>query len=128
MTTFFIAPFRPADWQVSKSDLRIDPDWYRQRLTEDWPGIEFRATAGPSSLEWDFLVTQEGARIFGMLDSGLQVVSTDTPYEEYFLWHRSAITDQYELYLFNDSSLDSLQLTTRTTIEELKRFCGGQSV
>lgn len=125
MTSFYVAPFRPSDWETVKSDLQIDPDWYKRRLSQDWPGIEFLASMGLSSLVWGFLVTRAGARIFGMLDSGLQVVSTDTPYEEYFLWHRSVIEKQYDLFLFNDSSPDSLQLTSRTKIGDLRHFCGG---
>jgi len=128
MTTFFIAPYEPQRWETAKSDLQIDPDWYRKRLLERWPGIVFsKISPEDYLLEWGIPVSTAGAAIHGGLQTNQNIVDLDTPFEEFFLWHRQIIPGQYRLYLFNDSSWGSLELTVDTTIEEIQQFVGGRT-
>jgi hypothetical protein len=117
MPNFFVSPYEPKDRNPAKSDLIIDVNWYRERLREKWPDIRF-FVASPDlmALQWEF---GEG---IGSLDKYLQIVSLDGPYEEYFYWHRQVITEQYRLFLFNETSWASLELTYKTTLEDIIRF------
>ena len=135
MTTFFIAPYEPsedpADWEDlrHRSDLSIDPEEYRQLLIERWPSTTFFQRSDISPLEWEIRVEepdQSGAYgTIGMLHGDLQVVSVETPFEEFFLWHREIISNEHRLFLFNDSSYESLELTEQTTLREIQEFVGG---
>jgi hypothetical protein len=137
MSTFFIAPYEPTDdpsrWEALKttSDLRIDPTWYREQLVRRWADIEFFEIPSPRPLHWSLYTKAEGGELIpqgsGSLQANLQVISMGTPVEEFFLWHRSIIPRNYRLFLFNDSSWDSLELTPGTTIEEISRFIADRS-
>ena len=134
MTSFFIAPYEPTDdpnkWEELKtaSNLKIDPVSYRQRLLEKWPYTKFFRTSDTLALQWSlYIETKEGVIVPGSvaaLHGDYQVVSLDTPYEEFFLWHRSVIPSVHALFLFNSSSWDSLELTSETTLKETQRFVG----
>jgi len=135
MTSFFIAPYEPTDdpsrWEALKtaSNLKIDPASYRQRLLDKWPHTKFFRTSDILALQWSlYIETKEGSIVPGpiaALHGDYQVVSLDTPYEEFFLWHRSVIPSMHALFLFNSSSWDSLELTSGITLEEIQRFVGG---
>ena len=130
MTTFFIAPYEPQKWETAKSDLRIDPNWYRERLLEKWPEVLFFKTSpNVYLLNWELSISPGPTGSvggIGGLQTNQQIVSMSTPFEEFFLWHRQIIPGQYRLYLFNDSSWDSLELTADTTIEDIQQFVGGR--
>ena len=61
----------------------------------------------------------------GALHADTQIVSFDTPYSDFFLWHRSVVPIEHDLYLFNDSSWESLKLDPDTTLDEIKKFVSG---
>lgn|SRR5690554_4269397 len=125
MTAFFIAPYEPLTWASTSSDLKIDPDWYKHQLLQSWPNIEFFQSATQYYvLSWRFPPTVKGAGVLAGLQENLQVVSMSAPFEAYILWHRSVISEKYALYLFNDSSTDSLELTSRLTVQDVKQFVG----
>jgi hypothetical protein len=128
MTTgFFVAPYRPTDWQTAASSLRIDPERYRSLLKEKWgDNIRFLQEEH-SALAWDLRFYSEDGTTqgsFGRLFGDLQIVALETPYEEFFLWHRSVIEGDHRLFLFNASSPESLELGSDTTMDEIRRFCG----
>lgn len=133
MTSFVIAPYKSRNGlsQIPDlrpaNDLRIEPTEYKRSLSERWPGVAFYDTPSYIPLSWGLLVSKNGARVFGVLDEDMQTVSLDTPYEEFFLWHRSVIPSHYALFLFNDSDFEDMELTSETTLEELKYFVGGTS-
>jgi len=58
------------------------------------------------------------------LQSNLQYVSfkLGLHFTDFIVWHRQMIPPQYALFLFNDSSWDSLQLSENTTREEIQAF------
>lgn len=124
MTAFYIAPFAPHNDNVYHSDLKIDSAWYQKQLLDEWTGVKFYHPTPEASLAWDLPGTLKDYFIYGILHQNLQVVSVDTPYEEFFLWHRRIIPTNYKLYLFNNSSLRSLELKLNTKIDEIRRFCG----
>lgn len=135
MTSFFIAPYEPTDdpekWEELKtaSNLKIDPVSYRQQLLQQFPHTKFFRTSDTLALQWSlYIETKEGDIVpssIAALHGDYQVVSLDTPCEEFFLWHRSVIPSEHALFLFNSSSWDSLELTSETTLEEIQRFVGG---
>jgi hypothetical protein len=125
MTAFFIAPYEPLTWASTSSDLEIDPDWYKRQLLKNWPNIEFfQPTTKYYVLSWRFPSTAEGSGSLAGLQENLQVISMSAPFEEYIVWHRSIIPDDYTLYLFNESSSNSLELTSKLTIEDIEQFVG----
>ena len=106
MATFFIGPYRPKERDAmatkvirKSNDLRIDPVEYQALLLERWPGISVYSPPQYVLLEWVFPVTREGAGPIGDLEDN-QTVFLDTPFGEFFLWHRSIIPAQYQLFLF----------------------------
>lgn len=124
MTAFYIVPFPPGNGKSPDSDLKIDSTWYKKHLLADWIGVKFYDDAQEASLAWDLPVTVKDPFIYGILHPDLQVVSLGTPYEDFFLWHRRIVPANYKLYLFNDSSLSSLELTLDTNFDEVRKFCG----
>jgi hypothetical protein len=127
MTSFFIAPFKPAEWETAKSDLKIDPEVYRQQLQEAFPGTKFYKTSGDFLLRWGLPTSMQGAHIFGGLHGDGQIVSIDTPYEAFFLWHRTVVPAKYKLFLFNASSTDCIELKPGATLDDIKSFIRGPS-
>lgn len=126
MTAFYIAPYKPTDWESATSDLVIDPTSYKEKMLERWPESEFFSTSPELPLQWMISSFSEGDEMpphgIGSLHADMQIVSFDTPYSEFFLWHRSVIQSQHDLYLFNDSSLESLKLEPDTTFDEIEEF------
>ncbi|MBN1123046.1 MAG: hypothetical protein JXJ17_18370 [Anaerolineae bacterium] len=53
-----------------------------------------------------------------------QTLTLDAPYEAFFLWHRSVIPVEYRLYLFHESSSDSMELKPATKLEDLHKYLG----
>ena len=128
MSTFFISPYRPEerDAMATKiirktSDLRIDLVEYKALLLERWPGISVYSPPQYVLLEWVFPVTREGAGPVGGLENN-QTVFLDTPFDEFFLWHRTIIPAQYQLFLFHEGSWDTLELKPEITLEEIQSF------
>lgn len=128
MALFFISPYRPEerDAMATKiirktSDLRIDLVEYQALLLERWPGISVYSPPQYVLLEWVFPVTREGAGPVGGLENN-QTVFLDTPFDEFFLWHRTIIPAQYQLFLFHEGSWDTLELKPEITLEEIQRF------
>jgi hypothetical protein len=134
MTSFIIAPYPPIDdpskWDElsSLNDLKIDPNKYREEMKNTWPMVEFFSTSNKIPLQWMINIPNadtagiEGT--IGMLHSDLQVVSFDTPYEPFFLWHRQFIDIKHKLYLFNTSSWKYLELKVNTSLEDISGFVG----
>lgn len=128
MATFFIAPYRPKERDAMATkiirktiDLRIDPVEYQALLLERWSGISVYSRPQYVLLEWVFPATREGAGPIGGLEDN-QTVFLDTPFDEFFLWHRTIIPAQYQLFLFHEGSWDTLELKPEISLEEIRRF------
>jgi hypothetical protein len=134
MTSYFITPFDPninPNWDVKDIDLIIDSKYYQQQLLLKWPATKIIQSPIGSPLSWVMYKVLKDGQLescgIGELDSGLQIVSVDTPYEEYFLWHRGLIPSRYRLFLFNESDItETLELKPETTIEIIEQYCGKQ--
>lgn len=122
---FFVAPYRPTDWETANSNLRIKPEIYRKQLAEKWPDIAFYESGPTTLLAWGLKVG-ENARLYGGLQDNQQIVWLDFPHAQFFLWHRTVIPISYPLFLFSTSSWDSLELTSETTFEEVQFFVGAR--
>jgi hypothetical protein len=126
-TRFFIAPYKPTEWEEASSDLRIDPQEYREKLLERWPDAETYLTlAGPYSLlEWQLFQRDEFG-LSGALMKDRMTVSFDAHLEfiKYILWYRAFVPASYQLFLFNSSSLESFELKSSVTGQELEGFTG----
>jgi len=134
MTTFFVAPYRPEDRESidsktiqTTSHLIIDSVEYKNLLQIKWSGIRISQSSEYVLLEWFFPVMDGWAGPIGGLDKDKQTIFLDTPFEEFFLWHRSIIPDEYKLFLFHDGSWKNLELKPDTGLEEIQQFCGKQS-
>jgi hypothetical protein len=125
MATYFITPYKPTEWETAHSDLQIDPAEYKHQIITHWPETEFYTPSGRVSLEWGIPESKGGARIHGGLHDDRQVISLDTPFEKFFLWHRSVIPNQYKLFIFHESTWESLELTGDTTLEDIQKYVDG---
>ena len=132
-TTFFITPFDPKAWEdpddtspKPTSDLCIKPSEYREALLLRWPEITF---AHEYPLRWELPPeTEQYAGLWGQLQDNQQIVGFGTgpkkSFIDFILWHRIIIPAQYQLFLFNSSSWDSLILTRDTTEQDIISFTG----
>jgi hypothetical protein len=133
LTIFFISPYKPIDDPEKcalriASDLKIDPKYYRRQLFKDWPMVQFIRTSNIASLQWIIRIPSAEGFVegtIGMLHQNLQVVSFDTPYEPFFLWHRQIVDSRHRLYLSNSSSMDYMELKPDVTVEEIRQFISG---
>jgi hypothetical protein len=131
MATYFIAPFEPVNnpeqWEslTHVSNLVIDPGSYKKKLAEDWPLAKFFETVGSALVLWSLYTEEEGKIIFatiGYLQDNQQIVALDSPHIAFFLWHRSVIPKKYRLWLFKDTSWNSIELRPDTTADEVREF------
>jgi len=128
MISFFVAPFRPDNWESAVSDLRIAPESYCKQMRQQWPHANIYSPPPDSTyaLRWE-LNEEEQLGAAGGLQKDQQVVEI-SPYPQtsflgFVLWHRAAVSNKYRLFLFSSSSLDYLELTFQTTAEDVKQFC-----
>jgi hypothetical protein len=130
MTTFLITTRVPAQHEEAVGDLRIDPATYRAQLVERWPHTQFKEAPG-FPLQWILYTrSEEGVEVaqgIGKLHNDLQTVTVDTPYEEFFLWHREVVPPRQRLFLYDLSSMRSLELTVDITFQTVEEFCEGRS-
>jgi hypothetical protein len=138
--SFYIAPYDPPDEddpnfqeKINGSALKIDPKAYETAILKRWPQtvIETPLKSNDSfALPHWILPTQRegysGLRVRLLLD--IQVVAFGIGPEETFLdfilWHRSFIPTHYQLFLFNSSDTNSLELTGDTTAQDISEFTG----
>lgn len=132
MTSYFITPFDPnitRNGELDNVDLIIDPEYYRQQLLLKWPGTKIVESTVGFSLQWVLWDILKDGQLescgIGQLHRDKQIVSVDTPYEEYFLWHRKLVPSRYQLFLFNESDITkNLKLMPDMTIDTIEHYCG----
>jgi hypothetical protein len=131
MATYFIAPFEPVNdpeqWEDLKraSDLVIDPDFYKEQLSEAWPLAEIFDPVGTEILSWSLNVEEEDGivpGVIGAVQGNRQIVTLDAPNVDFFLWHRSVIPEKYRLWLFTDTSWNSIELQHDTTAGAIREY------
>ena len=126
----FILPFDPIHWknpadstQVPTSDLEIRPDEYQEAIQKDWPGTTF-GQEPLHAIGWNLSSKDSELGMRGSLHSDFQVVSHGWGAEvvDFVLWHRAFVAEEHKLYLNIEGSWDSLELTSKTTADEIKNF------
>jgi hypothetical protein len=131
MSAFFITPYLPSEWESASSELMIDPETYREKLLERFPETEFLEPDESMLLEWSlYEINSEGVRMplgMGALHADHQVLSMNTPVEEFFQWHREIIDAEHRLYLSEGGSGTSVELEKGVTLEEIETFLGTRS-
>jgi hypothetical protein len=126
-TSFFVAPYEPDSWESAPSDLRIDPEQYRRQMQQEWPEAAIQSPPPfPTYLLWWRLDGEGELGAEGGLQNDRQVVET-RPYPEpsflrFVLWHRKVVVREHRLFLFREDSPRSLELTSSTSADELRRF------
>ena len=133
-TIFFIGPYKPEGGEEQREDplgFKIDPSEYKKALEASWPQVTFFRTSEKFPLQWIIQIKHPSGKgslgTIGALHANLQVISCDTPLVEFFYWHRTYVPLDYKLYLFDDSSWESLELTPKTTEAEIQDFVTGSS-
>ncbi len=136
-TKFFIAPYSPAAWKSEDnttdkpiSNLRIDATEYYKYLLGKWKDATIHSQPSPGCLlEWSLpLETGEYIGLEGCLQENQQIIEFGTgpkkSFLDFIISHRGFISDEHQLYLFNSSSWDSLELTSSTTEQDIINFTG----
>jgi len=130
---YIVAPYTPDEWESAQSDLKIDPVWYKDKLTNRWPNIEFydpQEVYGDKivhpALMWGLPVPYK-THITCQLHHELQRISLDIGVAEFFVWHRKIIDNKYRLYIYklfimSVTEHDYLELTSDISIEDIREF------
>lgn len=121
---FIITPYEPKHWETAVSGLRIDTEVFGRRLVEQWKNAQITLSA-KGGLLWQ-IPEDESAGFFGELQSNNQIVTFGpgnwTIYKDFILWYRQQVPENYPLYFFNSTSLESLIITSTTTPVDIERF------
>ncbi len=129
---YYIVPYDPAGWRDPDaddttrphSDLRVNINDFDKQLRQRWNEAEtfpYRS--------WQF-VYPDGQGILGSFindtDGNYQIAAIEVGrgFNEFVLWYRSFIPPEYLLFLFLEGQWNSLQLTSRTPLEEIAAFTG----
>jgi len=136
-TKFFIAPYSPAAWKSEDhttdkpiSNLRIDVNEYYKHLVGKWKDAIIHSQPSPGCLlEWSLpLETGECIGLEGCLQENRQIIEFGTgpkkSFLDFIISHRGFISNEHQLYLFNSSLWDSLELTSDTTKQDIINFTG----
>jgi hypothetical protein len=128
MGHLFISIYRPEDWTGSEwkvqIDFQVDPDVMAEAIKGRWPEAEIWVNQAPDRpVEW-MLPSQ----FWGWLQSSRDtVVFMDGPKQdmvEFVLWYRTFVRPSIRLFLEDDWSDRSLELTADTTAKEITDFAG----
>lgn len=131
MATYFVAPFQPvrdpATWEelMHLSNLTIDVDSYKGQLVAQWPQTKIHPNVGGEILLWTLFEAEANSiacRGIGTIQSNRQIVTFDSPYVDFFLWHRTMIPQEHRLWLFKDTSWNNLEMRSDTLWEEIAQF------
>jgi hypothetical protein len=132
-TSFFIGPIDPAVWYAEKdkenkpsSDLKINPAEYQLELLRKWPYANIGRGVFTNYLLWWTLDTKDELGPEGGLQSDQQHVSFKygkNTFIDFILWHRGFVSANYQLYLFNSSSVPKhLILTPKSTVQHIEYY------
>lgn len=128
MTKVLIVPYRPENWTghgwTHDIDFQVDPAVLLQAMRDRWPDASVDFSQLPeTSVEWNF-----PSHFWGHLQSNCQAVSVTTgPKQsliEFVLWYREFIDPSIRLFLMNEWSEETLELTLRTSADEITDFVG----
>ncbi|HVU14996.1 MAG TPA: hypothetical protein VHD90_27170 [Phototrophicaceae bacterium] len=128
---YYITPYDPEGWRDPDaddstrphSDLRVNVNDFDKQLRQRWHEAE--ASRG----SWQFNYP-DGQGIGGSLiddnegDHQIAAIEVGRGFNEFVLWYRSFIPPEYPLFLFLEGQWNSLQLTSRTPLEEIAAFTG----
>jgi hypothetical protein len=131
--TCFIFPADTKLWEdpndtseKPKSDLRIDRNLFRLKLKERFPYLRDGGYRGEFDLNNE---NEEGVGIWVSTVEGDYETAYIKPQGvnlyKFVLWYREFVPEKYPLY-FNcfSHSFDGLELTSSTTIDDIKAFLG----
>ena len=123
---FCIGPVKETYPPFTESDLKIDPEDYKQKLITRWKGITFyESPATDEPLLWSLPADKPGAAgaLASLLDNMQSICSGYDPHlAEFAIWHRSVIPGKYQLYMRVIRTEEALELTAETTIEDIYSF------
>ncbi len=130
-TKFYIAPYKPSDWENQGSDIKINSDHLQDAINTRWIAATFKDKNLDRFYELEWRLPPENnsfAGLWGGLRKDMRTVEFDTgpkrSFIDFILWYRSYISSQQVLYLFNSSDLKSLELKTEVTEEDIVKFTG----
>ena len=128
MGRLFILPYRPEDWTGSEwttqIDLQVEPNVLAEAIKNHWPEAEVQVERIPyAPVEWAF-----PSQFMGCLLPSRDTISfTDGPKQsliEFVPWYRTFIGASVKLFLLDEGSDRSLELTAETSTEEITDFVG----
>jgi len=131
--TWFVTPYDPKHWQdpldrgkKPTSDLHVDGSEFYQFARSRVPElVDYNPGASFSMYK---ISNDDGTTLRVNLYQGNQIISLDNtptpPFFDFVLAYRAFVSAQYPLFFFNSSSWDSLQLTSKTTKQDLRKFMG----
>jgi hypothetical protein len=116
------------DESIPSITLRLDPDWLRERIHEQWPDAKFDTRQPrPTAYLLDWVIEIEGELVSGALHRDqYAVVITSTPHRgseqalyTFAAWYRSVIDPAMPLYLYEWAD-EAIPLDVGITAETLQ--------
>lgn len=120
--TYFLSPFCPPIWE-GETNLYIDAEIYEKALAERWDiKILARNLPNPGNvLTWD--VYDKGSVVIeGGLQSGNQIITLQGGTRDmaaFVVWHRSVVTNDSPLYLFDEGLHLKFEINSDTQISDI---------
>ena len=122
----FITPYPPEQWETASSDLQIDSNTFALAFQQEWPLADVKVYE-EGGVSWN-IPEESSVGFYGSLQTNLQIIGfvpgTWTAMFDLILWYRRFVDISYQLYFFNSSSWDSIELTNETTKQDIQKFLG----
>lgn len=126
MISFFILPYNPVHWKTAKSDLVIDPEWYRTMMQQKWPEAKIYIPPADSTYLVRWEIDQNEIYITGGLQSDHQTVSFKPGFKlnlpAFVLWHREIIPEKFQLFLTWEETWESMEIKSDTSEQDILDF------
>ncbi len=123
MTTFLLTSEHPEDKAKGRIYL-IDPAEYAEKLRERWTTINITESAGVYCLYWEIGNPNDAGPIGNLRTDGrgITISASRSDLIEFAFWHRTIISEQYPLFLFDEGLHVIIELTANTTREDLEEY------
>ncbi len=122
---YFLTPYHPDNNEIENTYFKIDVPNYKQKLIEQWQGIEFHnSLPGRELIYWSLPDIDGNAGLLCTLQIDYQTISFGSSHNagEFIYWHRQYVDSQHKLYLYNDVTDNVAHITIKMSPDEIQKL------